>query len=151
MALQRQTEAVATARREEQELARKEAERVAQINEERRIETALQAEEDQRKALERQELLLNQKHAAAIEAKEMELQEIHRNEMDKLKQHYDLLLTQMSTKLQEEQNTNQQLTTDLEEMTKQKEEWEKKYHSLKQEFSHFIDQFPGFRGEFILK
>jgi len=151
VALQRQNEAVAMARKEEQELARKEAERVAQITEERRIEAALQAEEEQRKALENQELLLNQKHAVAMETKQTELQEIHRSEIDKLKQNYDLLLSQMSARLQEEQNSNSQLTLDLQEMTKQKEEWEKKYYSLKVEFSHFIDQFPGFRGEFILK
>ena len=151
VASQRQTEAVATAREEEQEMARKKAERVAQITEERRVEASLQAEEEQRKALENQESLLNQKHAAAMEAKENELQETHRNETDKLKQHYDLLLSQMSAKLQEEQSSNHQLTTDLEEMTKQKEEWEEKYQTLKLEFSHFIDQFPGFRGEFILK
>lgn len=151
VASQRQSDAVASARKEEQELARKEAERVAQITEERRVEAALQAEEEQRKALENQESLLNQKHASAMEAKETELQEIHRNEMDKLKQHYDVLLSEMSAKLQEEQSSNHQLTTDLEEMTKQKEEWEEKYQCLKLEFSHFIDQFPGFRGEFILK
>ena len=151
VALQRQTEAVATARKEEQEIARKKAERVAQITEERRVEASLQAEEEQRKALENQELLLNKKNTAAMEAKEKELQEAHKNEIDKLKQHYDLLLSQMSTKLQEEQSSNHQLTTDLEEMTKQKEEWEEKYQTLKLEFSRFIDQFPGFRGEFILK
>ena len=151
VASQRQTEAVASARKEEQEVARKAAERVAQITEERRVEALLHAEEEQKIALENQELLLNQKHAAAMEAKEKELQEIHRNEIDELKQHYDLLLNQTSAKLQEEQSTNSQLTTDLEETTKQKEEWEEKYQSLKVEFSHFIDQFPGFRGEFILK
>ena len=151
VASQRQNEAVAKARREEQELARKEAERIAQITEERKLEASLQAEEEQRKALENQELLLNQKHTAAMDAKQMELQEIHRNETDELQQHYDLLLSQMSAKLEEEQGSNHQLTADLQEMTKQKEEWEKKYHSIKLEFSHFIDQFPGFRGEFILK
>ena len=151
VAAQRQNEAVFKARKEEQELARKEAERTAQITEERRLEAALQAEEEQREALENQELLLNQKHAAAMEAKQTELQEIHRNEINKLKQHYDLLLSQTSAKLQEVQGSNHQLTADLQEMTTQKEEWEKKCQSLKLEFSHFIDQFPGFRGEFILK
>ena len=86
-----------------------------------------------------------------MEAKQTELQEMHQSEIDKIKQHYDLSLSKMSTKLHEEQSSNHQLTRDLQEMTKQKEEWEKKYHSLKVEFSHFIDQFPGFRGEFILK
>ena len=151
VAAQRQNEAVAKARREEQELARKEAERIAQITEERRLEATLKAEEEQRKALENQESLLNQKHAAAMEAKQTELQGKHRNEINELKQHYDLLLSQISTKLQEEQGSNHQLTADLQEMTAQKEEWEKKYHSVKLEFSHFIDQFPGFRGEFVLK
>ena len=151
VAAQRQNEAVAKARREEQELARKEAERIAQITEERRLEATLQAEEEQRKALENQKSLLNQKHAAAMEAKQTELQEMHSNEIHKLKQHYDLLLSQMSAKLQEEQGSNHQLTADLQEMTAQKEEWEEKYHSIKLEFSHFIDQFPGFRGEFVLK
>ena len=151
VASQRQTEAVARARKEEQESARREAERIAQITEERRLEAALQAEEEQRKALENQESLLNQKHTAAMEAKESKLQEMHRNEIDKLKQHYDLLLSQTSEKLQNEQSSNHHLTADLQEMTKQKEEWEENYQSMKVEFSRFIDQFPGFRGEFILK
>ena len=151
VATQRQNESVATARKEEKEIAKRAAERVAQITEERRVETALQAEEEQRQALRSQEFLLSQKHAAAMEAKQTELEEIHRNEIDKLKQHYDMLLSQMSDKLQDEQSSNHQLTVDLEDMTKQKEKWEEKYQSLKLEFSHFIDQFPGFRGEFILK
>ena len=151
VASQRQTEAVARARKKEQESARKEAERIAQITEERRLEAALQAEEEQRKALENQESLLNQKHTAAMETKESELQEMHRNEIDRLKQHYDLLLSQTSEKLQNAQSSNHHLTADLQEMTKQKVEWEENYQSMKVEFSRFIDQFPGFRGEFILK
>ena len=119
---QRQTKAVTTTRKEEKEIARKKGERVTQISEERRVEASLQAEEEQRKALENQESVLNQKHAAAMEAKKKELQEAYRNETDKLKKHYDLLLSRMSAKLQEEQSSNHQLTTDLEEMTKQKEE-----------------------------
>ena len=150
-ASKRQDEAVALARAEEQESARKEAERVAQITEDRRIEASLQAEEEQRKALENQEQQLSEKHAAEMKAKEQELQQTHANETDKLKQDYDTLLSQLNSKLQEEQGINSRLTADLQQMTVEKEDWEKKYQNLKVEFSHFIDQFPGFRGEFILK
>ncbi|XP_065902165.1 uncharacterized protein C6orf163-like [Dysidea avara] len=150
-ASKRQDEAVALARAEEQESARKEAERVAQITEDRRIEASLQAEEEQRKALENQEQQLSEKHVAEMKAKEQELQQTHANEMDKLKQDYDTLLSQLNSKLQEEQGINSRLTADLQQMTLEKEDWEKKYQNLKVEFSHFIDQFPGFRGEFILK
>ena len=150
-ASKRQDEAVALARAEEQELARKEAERVAQITEDRRIEAALHADEQQRKALENQEQQLNEKHAAKIKAKEQELQQAHDDEIDDLKQKYEAQLSQLSAKLEEERGINGQLTADLEQMSAEKEDWETKYQNLKVEFSHFIDQFPGFRGEFVLK
>lgn len=150
-ASKQQDEAVALARAEEQELARKEAERVAQITEDRRIEAALHAEEQQRKALENQEQQLNEKHTAKMKAKEQELQQAHHDEIDDLKQKYEALLSQLSAKLEEERGINGRLTADLEQMTAEKEDWETKYQNLKVEFSHFIDQFPGFRGEFVLK
>jgi len=150
-ATKRQEEAVALARAEEQEIARKEAERVARITEERKIEASLQAEEEQRKALENQEQQLSEKYAAEMKAKEQEMQQTHADKTSKLRQEYDTLLSQMNSKLQKEQDINGHLTADLQQMTLEKEDWENKYQNLKVEFSHFIDQFPGFRGEFVLK
>ena len=150
-ATKRQHEAVALAQADEQELARKEAEKVARITEERRVEASLQAEEDQQKALENQEQQLSEKHAAEMKAKEQEMQQTHADETSKLRQEYDTLLSQLNSKLQKELDINHHLTADLQQMTLEKEDWEKKYQNLKVEFSHFIDQFPGFRGEFILK
>jgi len=65
-------------------LTRKEAERVARITEERRIEVSLQAEEEQRKALENREQQLSEKHAAEMKAKEQELQQTHADKTIKL-------------------------------------------------------------------
>jgi len=150
-ASKKQNEAVSLARAEEQEFARKEVERVAQITEDRRIEALLQAEEEQRKALENQEQQLSEKHAAEMKAKEQDLQQAHADETSQLRKEYDTVLGQLNSKLQKEQGINSHLTADLQKMTLEKEDWEKKYQNLKVEFSHFIDQFPGFRGEFILK
>ena len=60
--------------------------------------------------------------------------------------------TQYQAKLDELQSGygNQLAKGELQAMADLKAEWEQKHADVKQEFSDFIDQFPGFRGEFLL-
>ena len=57
-------------------------------------------------------------------------------------------LTQLSNEQAAEMEA---LRIDLEEMRESRDDWELKYRNLRIEFADFIEQFPGFRAEFILK
>ena len=144
-------EAVERAREEEREGARLEACQVADRVAEEMREEAARVEEEKQRALteQREELMVEQ--SRALEAQRQELEEQFQDKLSSVCEEYDLKLTEVGAHLEEQQAVCRELEDKLAAMTEQKENWETKYSNLRAEFSDFINQVPGFRGEFVLK
>ena len=79
---------------------------------------------------------LNKEHSENMCA----LKRDHESELQASQQvYYDLVLE------------NKKIMEDLRETIDDRDYWKKKYEDLKLEFSDFVDQFPGFKGEFLIK
>lgn len=142
--------AVDDTRKEEKEIARQEAKRVAEcVAEEKSLEAELAAKE-KAQALEEQRIHLGRLHSEALGEQKRQLEAEFDEKLGKVCDNYNAKLSELQSNLDEQIVVNQTLDRDLENMTSLKNEWEEKYMALKQEFSNFIDQFPGFRGEFLL-
>ena len=63
---------------------------------------------------------------------------------------YQAKLDELQSRYDDQLAKCQSLEGELQAMADLKAEWEQKHSNVKQEFSDFIDQFPGFRGEFLL-
>ena len=142
--------AIEQTRMKEREKAREEARMVAKrVAEEKRKEAELAAAE-QTQALQDQREYLEQLHREALDEQARQLQAGFQNETDQVVDNYEAKLSELQCRLEQQMVVNQTLERDLEHTTSLKNEWKGKYEALKQEFSNFIDQFPGFRGEFVL-
>ena len=142
--------AIDDTRKEEREIARQEAKRVAEcVAEEKSIE-AERASKEKEQALEEERIHLGQLHSEALSEQKRQLEAEFDENLSNVCGDYDARLSELQSNLDGQIVTNQTLERDLENMTNLKNEWEEKYMALKQEFSNFIDQFPGFRGEFLL-
>ena len=141
--------AIDDTRKEEKEIARQEAKRVAEsVAEEKSLEVELAAKE-KAQALEEQRIHLGQLHSEALGEQKRQLEAEFDKKLGEVCDNY-AKLSELQSNLEEQIAVNQTLERDLDNMTSLKNEWEEKYMALKQEFSNFIDQFPGFRGEFLL-
>ena len=143
--------AVADARHEEQQYAAKEAMRVAERVAWEKKEERDQAEEEKVRALEEHTQYMEELQRKALGQQQRESDQHYAAKIKDLTDKYESMLAQLRQQLSEETFDNQQLTTDLQEMTKSRDDWELQYRNLKIEFADFINQFPGFRAEFILK
>ena len=142
--------AIDDTRKEEREIARQEAEKVAErVAEEKSIEAELAAKE-RAQALEEQRIRLGQLHNESLSEQKRQLEAEFDKKLGKFSDDYEAKLSELQAKLEGQITVNQTLERDLEDMISLKDDWEGKYMALKQEFSNFIDQFPGFRGEFLL-
>ena len=143
--------AVLSAREEERLEAERQARIVADTTRQQTEELIAQMEEEKIQALEQQRQQLEYEHQQETEALTNELHEKFDQKLADVCEQYDseVLATQML--LNEKCSENVQLKEELEDMTTQRDNWIAKHQELRQEYSRFIDQFPGFRGEFLLK
>lgn len=142
--------AIDDTREEEREMARQEAKRVAECVAEEKSQDAELTAKEKAQALEDQRIHLGQLHSEALGEQKRQLEAEFDEKLGQVCDDYDARLSELQLNLQGQIAENQTLEKDLENMTNLKDEWEEKYMALKQGFSNFIDQFPGFRGEFLL-
>ena len=143
-------DAIDDMRKEEREIAKQEAKRVAEsVAEEKSLEAELAAKE-KAQALEEQRIHLGQLHSEALGEQKRQMEADFDKKLGDVCDDYKARLSELQSNLEEQIVANQTLERDLDNMTSLKNEWEEKYMALKQEFSNFIDQFPGFRGEILL-
>ncbi len=143
--------AVADTRLEEQQYAAEEARRVAERVAQEKVEEKEQAEREKARALEEHTQYMKELQRNALGQQRRELDNHYAAKTKDLTDQYESRMAELRQHLGEETADNQQLRTDLQEMTESRDSWELQYRNLKIEFADFIDQFPGFRAEFILK
>ena len=142
--------AIAESRCEEKALALQEAKRVAeQVQEERRKEKE-EAEKEKAKALANLTDIMNTERKVALAQKEDEMNIIFKSQLDEIIRNYDEERDKLKAELKELLLENRSLKDCLEETTASRDNWKMKHDNLKIEFSDFIDEVQGFRGEFIL-
>ena len=144
-------EAVAKTRLEEQHLAEEEARRVANRLAQEKQRDKEEAEHTMAQALDQRTQYMQQICQQSLAEQKRELAEQHGKEMAIKSGEYEARIARLELQLSDKVAENNQLTTDLHEMTESRDSWELRYQNLKIEFSDFIDQFPGFRAEFLLK
>lgn len=143
--------AVAEARKEERALAREEAERVAErVVQEKRAAAELAAKEKAH-ALEELRRHLGNVQESALQDQCRKLERTFEQKLSEESAQYEVKLAELQKQHEEQVAVCQRLEGELEGMTDLKDEWARKHRDLKAAFSDFIDQFPGFRGEFLLK
>lgn len=143
--------AVEKARGEERQLAMQEADRLAQQVVKEKEAIAREAEMNKKLALRNQEEQLRCWHEQEQQKLQEEMQCKFRDELTSANIQHEKELDSLQQLLEKEKAKFQHLEEELLEMTELKNRWEQRHANLKAEFSSFIDQFPGFKGEFILK
>lgn len=143
--------AVLEARQEEQTLAKEEAMAVAERVAMERKAAEMQAEKLKKQVLVNQRQHMEEVQQKALEKQRQELERQFEARLSEVCNQYEAKLNDLQHRLDEQLVRCQCLEEELQAMTDLKTEWEQKHASVKQEFSDFIDQFPGFRGEFLLK
>ena len=142
--------AIEDTRMEERGLAQEEARKVATRVAEEQQREAEKASNEKAQALEDQRQHLGQVHSRALEEQRRKLEAEFDDKLGEVSIDYEVKLSELQSRLTQQIVESRGLEKDLEDMIHLKNEWQEKYEALKQEFSNFIDQFPGFRGEFLL-
>lgn len=143
--------AIAETRQEEQAQAEEEARRVAERVAREKTLAAELATRERAQALEDQRQHLEKVREQALDEQRQELEGQFERRMEEVAAHYEAKLAGLQERLDGEVAECQRLEGELRDMTQSRDEWEQKHANLKEEFSDFIDQFPGFRGDFLLK
>lgn len=143
--------AVLDARLDEQAIAQKETEKVAKKVIEEKKDAKERAEREREKALANHTIYMKALSKQALEEKEKELRETFSTQMERLNNDHKTEISALKQLLNEHTAEIEKLRADLHSVTESRNLWEVKYQNLKMEFSDFINQFPGFRSEFILK
>lgn len=143
--------AVADSRLEEQAAAREEADREAELVAGEKRMLVQRLEEEKQRALREQKDALNDAHREGLQVHKRELRVEFDQELEFVSSDYEAKLGELQTRYDEELSTSGTLRQELADTTAEMIDWQQKYEKLKLEFSNFIDQFPGFRGDFILK
>ena len=142
--------AIEDTRTEERDLAREEARKVAEQVAEENKKEAEKAAKEKAQALDDQRQYLGHVHSKELDEQRRELEAEFDVRLGEVSDDYEAKILELECRLKHQITVTQGLEKDLENMTGLKNEWQEKYKALKQEFSNFIDQFPGFRGEFLL-
>ena len=142
---------VLEARREEQTLAREEAMAVAERVAMERKAAEMLGEKQKEQALLNQKLHMEEVQQRVMEKQQQELERQFEERLSEVRIQYEAKLNDLQHRLDEQLVKCQCLEEELQAMMDLKTEWQQKHANMKQEFSDFIDQFPGFRGEFLLK
>ena len=142
--------AVLEVRADEQALARDEARKVAeQVAKEKKAAEVLASQKETR-ALDDQRRHMEVVHQQALEEQRQELERQFEGRLSDVRTQYQAKLDELQSRYEDQLANCQCLEGELQAMTDLKSEWEQKHANVKQEFSDFIDQFPGFRSEFLL-
>lgn len=144
-------QAVIDARHEEQYLAQQEAWGVAEEVSENKRREKEEADEEKCKALADLTEHMNVVCLNALAEKQRDMEEEFAVRMSEIQRKNEDHVSNLEEQLREVLANNSTLTSKLQETTESRDIWKGKHEDLKIEFSDFIDQFPGFRGEFILK
>ena len=144
----REEEAVAKAREEECHLAEEASIRVANRVAEEKKELWRMAEEEKASALENHTKLMEDLQRQALAEQQRKLEQHHNANSKAISEAYESRLAELTQQSEKQAAEIETLRLDLKES---RDSWESKYTNLKLEFADFIDQFPGFRAEFILK
>lgn len=143
--------AMAEARHDEQHLAGEEAKRVARRVAQEKREERRQADREKARALEEHTKYMEGIHRQALAEQHEELERHYAARMKEMSDTYESRLSKVKEQLSEREGETLRLGTELQEATESRDRWELSYKNLRLEFSDFIDQFPGFSAEFILK
>lgn len=143
-------QAVTDARLDEQDIAREEACTLAEIVSEEKRKEKEEAEKEKFEALANLSERMNKDCQDALANKKRKMEEDFAIRTSEIQQKHESQVSGLEERLVEEFSHSRTLTTKIQEMTDSRDDWKGKYKDLKMEFSDFIDQFPGFRGEFIL-
>ena len=143
-------EAVAEAREQEQVKAMERAKLVADGVEEEKRRAAEVAEEEKAEALKLQELRLAEQHKLAMERLQGDLEQSFGEKLGQVNCEHEAKLLALQERCDEQARQFRALECELAAMTGERDHMTQKHSNLKLEFSHFIDQFPGFKGDFLL-
>lgn len=144
-------EAIASARHEEHCLADRESKRVANRVVQEKRELRQIAEEEKIRALDNHTEVMESLCRQALAEQQRELEHHHDASSKEISEEYESRLAELKEQSSEQEAEIERLRIGLEDMTLSRDSWELKYRNLKVEFADFIEQFPGFRAEFILK
>lgn len=144
-------EAVANARSEEHRLAKEESKRVANRVVQEKREMKQVAEEEKIRALDDHTRVMEDLCRQALAEQQRNLGQQHDANSKEMCEEYESRLSELKQQSSEQEAEIKRLRNDLEEMTESRNDWKLKYRNLRVEFADFIDQFPGFRAEFIMK
>lgn len=143
-------QAVVMARDEEKQLASNEARRVAEQVARDKQTAAIKADNDKKQALIDQEKHLHHWHQEEQDKLRNKLESGFEDKMSSTNKEHKNKMATVQQMLQEERARSELLVEELRAMTAQRDNWEQQHRELKNEFARFIDQFPGFKAEFIL-
>ena len=143
-------QAIHDTRKEEKDIAQEEAKVAAEFVTEDKRREAEQAANEKAQALDDQRNHLGQLHSEALDEQKRQLEAEFDAKLGEVGDSYEAKLSELQSTFEEQIAVTQTLEKNLKDMTSLKNEWEEKYMALRQEFSNFIDQFPGFRGEVLL-
>jgi hypothetical protein len=147
----RSSEAVACARCEEHQLAEEEAKRVAHRVDQEKKELRQLAEKEKVMALDDHTKAMQDLCRQALAEQCQKLEQRHDAKSKGMCEEYESRFAELKQQLNKYASDIALLQGDLREMTESRDDWELKYRHLREEFADFIEQFPGFRAEFILK
>lgn len=143
--------AVEEARKEELATARENAEEAARVVAIEKSQEKERAEQDKLKAVKEEKVRLDEIHNKAMFDMKQELQRRFEARFDESKSGYETKLNYLQAVIEEQSAMRTKLELELAATKELLDESLRKYEALKTEFSNFIDNVPGFRGEFILK
>ena len=147
----REEEAVARARAHERHLAEEESIRVANRVAQEKKDLWKMAEEEKARALENHTKLMEDLQRQALAEQQRKLEQHHNANSKAMSEAYESRIAELTQQSEKQAAEIENLRLDLKETRESRDSWESKYTNLKLEFADFIDQFPGFRAEFILK
>ncbi len=143
--------AVTEARREEQERAQEEARKVAERVTKEKMQDAELASGNKARALDEQRLAMEALKAEALSDQQRELEQRFEQRLEDVRRAHEGQMAALQSQYDEQVATSERLSSELQTVMDDRDEWVQKCENLKKEFSDFIDQFPGFRGDFLLK
>lgn len=144
-------DAVDEARQQEQAVARKSAEETAQRVTKEKNQAKELAERGKLQAVNDERMQLGEKHKNVMCDMKLELEQQFETRMNQMRSEYEAKLSYLQAIIDEQSAIRTKLELGLAAMKELQSETEIKYETMKTEFSNFIDQVPGFKGEFILK
>lgn len=147
----KRSEAEAKVRSEERHLAKEESKRVANRVVQEKKELWQIAEEEKLRALDDHTKVMEDLCRHALAEQQRKLEQHHSAHSKEMSEEYESRLAELNQQSCEQEAEIEKLRNDLEERTESRDSWELKYRNLREEFADFIEQFPGFRAEFILK